>query len=74
LGCYAGLSHHQSKRRADRHGDSSAARDAAIEVGVRFIAVIREKNDFVEVNRPNDAVGDCGEGGTTRGNFATKRL
>jgi beta-phosphoglucomutase-like phosphatase (HAD superfamily) len=33
-------------------GDSSADRDAAVEVGVRFIAVIREKNDFAEVNCP----------------------
>jgi beta-phosphoglucomutase-like phosphatase (HAD superfamily) len=33
-------------------GDSRADRDAAIEVGVRFIAVIREKNDFIEVNCP----------------------
>jgi len=33
-------------------GDSSADRDVAVEVGVRFIAVIREKNDFVDVNCP----------------------
>ncbi|MGD0492264.1 MAG: HAD family hydrolase [Steroidobacteraceae bacterium] len=31
-------------------GDSSADRDAAVEVGMRFVAVTREKNDFVEVN------------------------
>ncbi len=31
-------------------GDSSADLDAAVEVGTRFVAVIREKNDFVEVN------------------------
>jgi beta-phosphoglucomutase len=33
-------------------GDSPTDRAAAVEVGVRFIAVIREKNDFVEVNCP----------------------
>jgi beta-phosphoglucomutase-like phosphatase (HAD superfamily) len=33
-------------------GDSSADRAAAIEVGVRFVAVIREKNDFIETNCP----------------------
>jgi len=33
-------------------GDSSADRDAAIEVGMRFIAVIRDKNDFIDVHCP----------------------
>lgn len=33
-------------------GDSLTDRDAAMELGVRFIAVIREKNDFIEVNCP----------------------
>ena len=33
-------------------GDSSADRNAAVEAGVRFIAVIREKNEFVELNCP----------------------
>jgi len=33
-------------------GDSLADRDAAVEVGVRFIAVIREKNEFVGMKCP----------------------